>query len=261
MRRLLLVVAVLVPFAVATTVNAATFPFPVKSASPSDGATVAPQNEVTFVVKTDQEIPSSAARLQVNSQPTLGQDGTLASEFIIDLRYPSRGDAFPDTYTASTVPNTPWTQTPGTYYWQMYYSQTTYPGGVAQHDTHTSPVYTLVVAAPPAPPPPPVATPRVVPPVAMTKAQALSYLRPVLRKMTRHSVFRLRRQCDRVDSETFNCAVHWWTSKRRARGTYYVGDIELTDAGARIRYKFSGRKATAKCIKRRSFKRCLRRVR
>jgi hypothetical protein len=93
----------------------------------------------------------------------------------------------------------------------------------------------------------------------MTKAQAISDLRPAIRKIARRSGYRIRRICDRVDDATFNCAVSWWTSRRRTRGTYYTGDMTFKKVGAKITYRFDGRSATARCIERRGMKRCLRR--
>jgi hypothetical protein len=93
--------------------------------------------------------------------------------------------------------------------------------------------------------------------VTMAKAQAISDLRLAIRKITRRSGYRIRRVCHRVDGATVNCAVSWWTSRRRTRGTYYTGDMRFTHVGAKITYKFDGRSATARCIKRRGKKRCL----
>jgi len=57
--------------------NAAVKPFAVKSATPDDGAVSAASSSVTFQVKTDDQV-GSLARIEVATQPTLGQDGTLA---------------------------------------------------------------------------------------------------------------------------------------------------------------------------------------
>jgi hypothetical protein len=234
-------------------------PIAVKSTSPADGAVLAPASRNTLVLKTDEN--AGGMSVEVATQPTLGQDGTLATEYTVDYPSALQGDAFPDTYTATAFGF--WSQYPGTYYWQMHFNRIDYvpdPSGSPypwpELNDYVSPVFKLVVAAP-APPPRVPTAPR----VTMSKAQALSYLRPALRKITRHSVFRLRRECDRVDSEAFNCVVKWWTSRRGIRGKYYTGEIDLRDVGTRIRYTFDGRKATAKCIKRRSIKRCLRPVR
>jgi hypothetical protein len=94
--------------------------------------------------------------------------------------------------------------------------------------------------------------------LAMTKVQAIVYLRPAIRKIARRPGYRIRRICNRVNGATFNCAVSWWTSRRRTRGTYYTGDITIAHVGAKITYKFDGRSATARCIKRRGMPRCLR---
>ena len=95
----------------------------------------------------------------------------------------------------------------------------------------------------------------------MAKAQAIADLGPAIRKIARRPGYRIRHICNRVNGASFNCAVSWWTSRRRTRGTYYTGDMTFTLAGAKIAYKFDGRSATARCIKRHGMKRCLRRDR
>jgi hypothetical protein len=122
-------------------------PIAVKAASPADGASVSPAIQYTFQLKTDQAFESfSTMHIEVATAPTLGQDGTLASEYVFQTLYASAGDAFPDTYTASTVPSRQaWGL--GTYYWQASVATTNGYSG-----TFISPVYRLVVAQPqPAP--------------------------------------------------------------------------------------------------------------
>src|SRR3954467_12567392 len=55
----------------------------VKSVLPGDGATIPATQSVTFQVKTDD--PVVGAHLEVATQPTLGRDGTLASEFTLPV--------------------------------------------------------------------------------------------------------------------------------------------------------------------------------
>lgn len=79
-------------------------PIPVKSVSPADGATITQADSITLEVKTDDV--ASMARIEIATQPNLGQDGTLAAEFTLPgfgFVLVTRGDAFPDTYTATAT--------------------------------------------------------------------------------------------------------------------------------------------------------------
>ena len=144
-------------------------PLPVKAISPADGASLPQAIQYGFVVKTDQALEMPLG-IEVATAPTLGQDGTLAQEYVVQSTYFAHGDAFPDTYTANTAPTAkPWA--PGTYYWQAS-SQTVMRYGAKW----VTPVYRFVVTPPastPAPPQPSPAKPTRLPTLSHSDAKRL----------------------------------------------------------------------------------------
>src|SRR5215207_8196340 len=123
MRRFRVAIAAiaLATLVLASSARAAVKPLAVTSVSPQNGAVLVLPPQVTFEFKTDQALEPTA-RTEIATQPTPGQDGTLANEFTVDTVYMTRGDAFPDTYTGSTNPAMRWQQTPGTYYFQFHFT-------------------------------------------------------------------------------------------------------------------------------------------
>jgi hypothetical protein len=113
--------------------------------APADGATItATRDEVTFSFRLQQRAEAS---IEVATQPTLGQDGTLAREFTVDHLSAFGGDADPTLYTARTDSyglTSSWHNTPGVYYWQIKAF-----GGMTEAPyffSFTSQVYTITVA-------------------------------------------------------------------------------------------------------------------
>jgi len=229
---------------------------------------------VTFQIKSDD--PISLAHVEIATQPTLGQDGTLAQEFTVPAAgylLMTRGDAFPDTYTAVFtgyaggygVPGS-WSTQPGTYYWQASYTSVDIgppPAYTVQTNTHTTPVYRLVIQAPPAPTPTPAPSgggygPSPSPPPFMTLARANGYVRPVIRRAMHHNAYHLKRKCKRLKSASFACSISWGTTLRLHRNTMiYAGTLTLSDPGGQyINYTFSGVRARESCLQHHSVKKC-----
>ena len=238
----------------------------VKSVTPADGATIPPSSTITFQVKTDD--PVSLAKVEVATQPTLGQDGTLAQEFTVPwglIVSMTRGDAFPDTYTG-TAYLFGQASYAGTYYWQMSYtrSESLPAPPYVQTSTYTTPVYRLVIQPPPTTTPPTTTTPPPTPTPnqSMTLAQANGYVPRIIRRETRHNAYNLKRTCKRQASAAFDCSISWGTTRRlRSNSVIYAGTLSLEDEGESIGYSFEGLRATESCIRRKSVKRCARSVR
>jgi hypothetical protein len=88
---------------------------------------------VPFELKLDPAILgglSSNAKIEIATQPTLGQDGTLAEEFTVESVLLHQGDAFPDTFSGTAYDE--WTTRPGRCYWQPTW---VYAGGFTIVDT------------------------------------------------------------------------------------------------------------------------------
>ena len=267
----IVIAGALVLLAAPARAHASVVPITVKSATPADGA-VLPPPTASLIFQITSDDPIQSAHVEVATQPTLGQDGTLASEFTVPAAgylLMTRGDAFPDTYTAtySSYGLTNYGLTvPGTYYWQASYSSVDQmPAPVySQYNTHTTPVYRFVIAAPTAPPVTPPATP---PPPAprvpyMTLAEANSDVRIAIRHQISRTAYHLKRSCKRSTDAAFDCNVSWGTTARLKRSTViYAGTLSLEDQGdGTFTYGFTGVRATESCLQRHSVKKCTRGV-
>jgi hypothetical protein len=142
-------------------------PLPVSSLAPAEGHV---QQESSYPYATDAEaveffvdtsLPQGSFRslvIEVSTQNIEGQDGTLAQDFQVDFRpvYPS--DAFPTQYRARTYTFTPWVGTPGTYYWQAYYTLYDFSQNCSPC-LYETPVRTITISPRPQPSPPAPTTP------------------------------------------------------------------------------------------------------
>jgi len=86
--------------------------------TPADGTSIVSGTKPTF------EISSGGGyrvlEVEVSTQPTLGQDGTLANDYFADHVTLTRSDAYPTKYSGTSFanPTLGWFSTPGGYYWQ-----------------------------------------------------------------------------------------------------------------------------------------------
>lgn len=267
------IVMVLAVYAAAA--DAAIVPLAVKETTPANGATIvaAPLSvTLTLQLKTDVDPSDNPVWLEVATAPTPGQDGTLASEFQIGFTSLTRGDAFPDTYTANVILSQP--LEPGKrYYWQAYFSKIDYvddgsPYPMSQLNMYESPVYSFTVQAP-APPPTPAPTPG-QPPMQrphrapyLSKAGALNESRDVIRAESGHRPYNLHHRCGRRARNKVRCNLNWRTTRHpHARTWIYAGtmNIQTTRMGTE-RFGFNGLRARLSCLAHKSVKRCSRRVR
>lgn len=197
--------------------------------------------------------------VELATQPTLGANGTLASEYTIDGTSLPRGDADPR-YFRGTLSGA-WRCNPGTYYFQW---QSSVGCGVNAKNPCTGPVESLTVTpAPvlPPPPPPPVVTPPPPPPPAsvsppppaatiappsLSIASASSAIRPAIRKLTKHSPTSLRRLgCRRINTTTVTCVADW-----RDRLSVWEGTWTLRLTGTTTTTAFTGTRAKRSCLER-----------
>ena len=227
----------------------------IASATPANGAVIAPTTSIAFTV----ESPAAAAEreaylfVEVATQPTLGQDGTLGQEYTVETVGLQQGDAFPNRFTGSSSPYPfAWPGALGTYYW-MAYCFCLSGGGRPL----VSPIYTLTIGQPP---PAPVQPPTATDPIS--DAEAAGYVRAAIRRQFHRTAYALTGRCRAVTLKTARCSVAWRDMRRSRRTTFlYRGTLTFrTLDDATYTSGFSGKRARSACVKTRSYKRCARRV-
>jgi hypothetical protein len=128
--------------------QAPTDPLTFDSMTPADGASIVAGTAPTF------EMSSSASYfglfVEVSTQPTLGQDGTLAEDFEVGGAELGRSDANPSLYRG-VDPNASygWASKPGVYYWQAFSTFGRFDPGSGQWRVPAGPVQRITVTARP----------------------------------------------------------------------------------------------------------------
>lgn len=183
--------------------------------------------------------------VEVDNQNVQGQDGTLANDpqYHVGQGSLSRGDADPTRWTGNVSGTFP--TTPGTYYFQYY----TYganeecgtPGGTC---ILASRVFTIRTAGKAVEQPP-----------SWSLANAIANIRPVIRHATSHTPSGLRRACSRQTSQSFSCHVNWYDPRWIWAG---VLSLRYDRTDGTVAYHFSGLRASKRCLKNRTMKRCSR---
>jgi hypothetical protein len=202
-------------------------PLTLTSSTPADGAIYPPAYQYTFQIRTGHAMLGVGPRLEIATTPTLGQDGTLADEYVFQTLYLTRGDAFPDTYTASTYPTTaPWP--PGTYYWQVIDKATNSYSG-----TFTSPIHRLIVA-----------NPQTggggggsAPITRLSTGEAKRAARNALKRRygKRFAAGRgFRQRCTRLSRLRVRCRVSWRYRSSKYQGTVTVRAVSNTKLRSRV---------------------------
>jgi hypothetical protein len=169
--------------------------------------------------------PSTYATIEINTEPTPGQDGTLADDkrASFGLLYPRDSD--PSRWYGSASAGA--FLYPGTYYFQVSASVldssddgaqwcSTVPPGSFGSCRYVSPVFTMTVLAPPPLMVPPSVAPSVKPPaptlrLAVAKAKAISYARKTWRGT------KIKASCGRIDAQSFTCTVRYTRRKKTRR--------------------------------------------
>ena len=126
-----------------------TGPLSFNSMTPADGASITSGAALTF------EMSSSAGyvngpSVEVSTQPTLGQDGTLADDFRVSIAVLFRSDAFPNLYRGEDYSSSSgWASRPGVYYWQAHSSEGgTIDPSTGEYKPAVGPVRKIIVTAP-----------------------------------------------------------------------------------------------------------------
>lgn len=197
---------------------------PIKSLTPANGASFPQGTNLfgQFQLRTDRADLNCASsllnRVEVSTQPALGQDGTLASDFEVGEMLVQRSDAFPDLYrdVMNVFGGYTWENRPGTYYWQMI---------VCNYNT---PVQSFAIAAPAATSPPPsIRTLR----VGEARHAATRSLR---RRATWRHGKRHRLTCSRASSLRVRCRGSWNYKRARYRTTVTVIATSNTRMSVRV---------------------------
>jgi hypothetical protein len=235
--------------------SAAHAQLPIESATPANGAAIPPAPSITFVFESAAAAAANRSlTLEVATQPTLGEDGTLAQEYTISTDVFTRGDAFPSRFTYSTPSYVSWPRTPGTYYWVAYCFCVGFGGygGVLA----VSPVHTFTIAQPTPP-----ADEAPLKPITGTEAR--SYIRPVIRRKLGRQAYGLSAGCRAMSRRAAACEVRWRdTSRSRSTTFQYRGTLRFeTNLDGTYAYRFTGTRARYTCVKSRSHARCSRSVR
>lgn len=178
--------------------------------------------------------------VEISTSPMLGQDGTLANDFVVDNISLGESDAFPGTYRGSSVFSR-FLATTGKYYWQgsSYSRPFCAPPASCRYDLQITPVFTFTVQAPPAPPadtPPPSA------------AITLKETRMAIREGVRLDTGRPSRpvdisRCVIRTADQAACRTAWSTRKFLYAG--FMNVRKLTDG---FSYEFLGTRASIRCV-------------
>ena len=193
---------------------------PIYSLSPASGSrlTLLPSQGSTRVVF-QSAVPTAfdmitGITFEVASQNILGQDGTLSDDFNVDYNYITAGDTVPGYYVTAfrNFNFNPAYYSPGVYYFQ--FSAYTY----ATHQHVASPVFSFVWD----PSSGTQATPTAGRDLSMSRANALSYLRYMIRHKSGHVPTRLRSHCTQVTSSSFSCSPRFHIGRRAYTGHFTV---------------------------------------
>jgi len=209
--------------------QAPTDPLVFDSMAPADGATIAAGSAPTFQMTSNAGYTSVWA--EVATQPTLGQDGTLATDFTVQNVPLSRSDANPTAYSgaASSAPRL-WSSTPGVYYWQAYSMAGRVDPNTHQYIKPVGPVQRIVVTAPSAP----VVTAPPAPAVQLTVSEGARFVQDGLKRRFGSRYPRARNvkvTYTRRSATTIDYRVSW-----QKRGVRYSGTVKVRKTATNYTY-------------------------
>jgi hypothetical protein len=237
-------------------------------------SSLAPANGASFVARpgpgtgvpwsmTWSVPPGSPAYVWVSVSTTsdLGTVGaTLSDIHQIDYFAMAQSQTNPGYWQGvSNVGPTLWTNTPGTYYWQVQAMYADY--GTAPFTDHTlvSPIYSIVIVPPPAPTPPPAPPPSAPAPTSgvFTKAEARADVPRAIAHSTHHTPSNVTDVCTREALDAFFCRVTWTDPQYRWQGRL---SLKLDSATNTVTFSFAGTRSARKCLRRHSASACARRT-
>ena len=256
-----LLILVIGMFAYPAAASAAVVPIEVVPVSPANGGVYATSNDTMATVAARWTPASTHPRelyVEITNQNILGQDGTLANDFqyLAGSATLYRGDADPSSWTGSTPAL--FLRQPGTYFFQFQAVGTSQECGTTNAGcTLASPVFSFRTealrpspAAQPAPAPPSEA-------FVWKVADARVAVRRVIKHMTRRTPSGLSRSCSRTSKVRVRCRASWYDTRWVWGGSFRLTiDASTLD----IVYSFKGVRASRKCLKTGSVKRCGRNV-
>lgn len=240
-------------------------PFPAGTTlAPANGTRLTPsyQNPPEFVL-TSPDTGLMETYVEVSRAPTLGQDGTLANDYVVDQVQLVPSDAAPSNYRGRPSAYAQgWTNTPGTYYVQAQAQKYTshldpatgFP--VEQMVYFRGPVQRIVVRD---------ATPEPAYPtreqLAMSYYDARRAAGAIIRRRAHAAPRHLHARCARRTYRAFSCGLSWSDRHYRWTGSAaFQNDVTSTLRVATY-YQFSGRRMSLACRRHHSTRHCTRRVR
>jgi hypothetical protein len=237
-------------------------PLTLTKSSPADRASVpvTPTGGIPWQITTAGVPDDAQVAVTVSSTGATGGDGvTLATADRVDFFFLSATGA-PGGWAARSDPGpNAWSADAGTYFWQAVATWTD-AGGVFH--SAASPIARLFlgVSPPAAATNPGAASGSSRATLRMSALDAAYYVRTVIRRHTKRAPVRLRTACARLSSPTFRCRPTWRDSRNSYRTTATFTHVR---SGGRVvaRATVTGRRASRRCVRQRSFASCARRFR
>jgi hypothetical protein len=244
-------------------------PIVLTSATPPDGAVIAPQPVGGIAWQIAGAPPAADVLVTVSTSPATAPDGvTLSDQDRVDFFFLSESPTAPGAYTGASDPGpNAWSGTAATYYWQVRATWT--DASSVFHEAAGKIQRLFVGTAPPAgtpsgkpsgKPPGTPSAPGQSPAsarttLAMSALDATSYVRAVIRRRTGRQPSNLRYGCARVSTRSFRCRPSWRDSRN-----LYSATVTFTHARAGQRIvaggTFSGRRASRRCAQTRTVASC-----
>ncbi|MEA2316841.1 MAG: hypothetical protein QOD44_1030 [Solirubrobacteraceae bacterium] len=248
-------------------------PLILTSATPPDGAVIAPQPVGGIAWQIAGAPPAADVLVTVSTSSATAPDGvTLSDQDRVDFFFLSESATTPGAYTGASDPGpNAWSGAVGTYYWQV---RATWTDAASVFHQAAGKIQRMFVGtAPPAGTPSgtpsgkPSGNPSGTPSttgqspasarttLAMSALDATSYVRAVIRQRTRRQPSNLRYGCARVSTRSFRCRPSWRDSRNVYSATV---TFTHTRAGKRIVAggTFSGRRASRRCARTRTVASC-----
>ncbi|MEA2287144.1 MAG: hypothetical protein QOJ21_3187 [Solirubrobacteraceae bacterium] len=244
-------------------------PLVLTSATPPDGAVIAPQPVGGIAWQIAGAPPAANVLVTVSTSPATAPDGvTLSDQDRVDFFFLSESPTAPGAYTGASDPGpNAWSGIAATYYWQVRATWTDASsvfheaaGKIQRLFVGTAPPAGTPSGTPPGTPPGTPSTPGQSPAsarttLAMSALDATSYVRAVIRQRTGRQPRNLRYGCARVSTRSFRCRPSWRDSRN-----LYSATVTFTHARAGQRIvaggTFSGRRASRRCARTRTVASC-----
>ena len=244
-------------------------PLPVTIVGPANGSVI-PVRDTLTIFEFESPMDLDSAHIVVATQDTVEPDGGLAPIDEVDYFAIDQSDLDPHIYRE--VASYPWTQEPGTYYWQIEASRTEQPSdGETESEAesesapvvsnYVSPVYELVISSTATSTVTPTPAPAAVP--TLTLAEAFASVKTLIRSKSGRAPHYLSATCRSQSKSRTTCDARWASSiHRTAPGTWlYDGAFNLEARAGAVSFSFSGHRGRYGCVRRHSMEHCQSKVR